>query len=39
MTSNGTFKKAKDGPWLDPELLRMPEKEFNEEMGTPGIYE
>lgn len=39
VTSNGTFKKAKDGPWLDPELLSMPEKEFNEEMGTPGIYE
>jgi len=39
VTSNGSFKKAKEGPWLDPELLNMPEKEFNREMGTEGLYE
>lgn len=39
ITSNGSFKRAKEGPHLDPELLRMPEKEFNQEMGTPGLYE
>jgi putative FmdB family regulatory protein len=35
----GSFRKSKDGPYLDPELLSMPEKEFNVEMGTPGLYE
>lgn len=33
VTSRGTFKKALDGPYLDPELLSMPEDQFNKEVG------
>lgn len=33
ITSRGTFAKAKDGPWLDPELLALPDKELNYECG------
>lgn len=33
ITSNGSFVKAKDGPFLDPELLSMPEADFNKEVG------
>ena len=34
-TSNGTYAKAKDGPKLDKELLRLPDKELNYECGLP----
>lgn len=37
--SNGTFAKAKEGPKLDQDLLRLPEKEFNYELGCEGVYE
>jgi len=33
ISSNGSFRKAKEGPYLDPELLSMPEAEFNKEVG------
>jgi hypothetical protein len=33
ISSNGSFKKAKEGPYLDPELLSMPEAEFDKEVG------
>ena len=33
--SNGTYAKAKDGPKLDEELLRLPDRELNVELGLP----
>ena len=33
--SNGTFAKAKDGPKLDEELLRMSDKDLNVALGLP----
>ena len=33
ISSNGTFKKALDGPRLDPELMRMNTKELDAALG------
>jgi len=34
-TNSGTFAKSKNGPNLDQELLRLPDKELNKELGLP----
>lgn len=33
--SNGTYAKAKDGPVLDQELLRLDDVSLNRELGLP----
>jgi len=33
--SNGTFTKAKEGPKLDQDLLRLSDAELNKELGLP----
>lgn len=34
-SSNGSFVKAKEGPWIDPELMKLPDREFNVACGLP----
>lgn len=33
ITSNGSFKRAKEGPTLDADLMRMNDKELDEALG------
>lgn len=35
--SNGTYAKAKDGPKLDQDLLRLSDKELDAELGISGL--
>lgn len=34
-SSNGTFSRAKDGPKLDQDLLRLSDRDLNIECGLP----
>lgn len=33
--SNGTYSKAKEGPKLDQDLLKLSDKDLNRELGLP----
>ena len=34
-TSNGTYGRAKDGPYIDPEIYTLSDAELNRECGLP----
>jgi len=34
-SSSGSFAKAKNGPYIDPDLLKLSDRELNAECGLP----
>lgn len=37
--SNGTYAKAKDGPRIDPDILKLSDSELNVECGLPPDFD